>query len=346
MPETVVAPAVKHGKLFRMFAVVYSLLLCFVLSAIFLDAINALLVFVHLVVFLVVFDVIFYIIKRVRKKSFRFDFSFVSAIIATAVYLTVGYVLANTVSATRYALSTEKHVGDFRVVMFADSHVGTTFDGAELNRYVSRMNAYNPDVVIIAGDYVDDDTSLADMRDACRALGRLKTRFGVYFVFGNHDAGYYDNSKRGYDADDLARELENNGVSVIEDEAVLIDDRIYIVGRRDKSAESKGEKREDMKSLTFGLDKSKYIIVADHQPVDYEKQKNVVDLVLSGHTHGGQMFPIGLVSDMFGLNDLVYGHERRADTDFIVTSGISDWAFKFKIGCRSEFTVIDIREKT
>lgn len=243
-------------------------------------------------------------------------------------------------------MSTEKSVGNIRVVMFADSHVGATFDGAELNRYVSQMNAYKLDAVIIAGDYVDDDTSLADMRDACRALGRLKTRFGVYYVFGNHDEGYYDNSVRGYDADELARELEKNGVTVIEDDAVLIDDRFYIVGRRDKSSDERGKKRADMESLVSELDKSKYIIVADHQPVDYENQKKAgVDLVLSGHTHGGQMFPIGLISDIFGINDLIYGHERRGDTDFIVTSGISDWAFKFKIGCQSEFTVIDVKQK-
>ena len=85
----------------------------------------------------------------------------------------------------------------------------------------------------------------------------------------------------------------------------------------------------------------------NHQPNDYAAESAAnVDLVLSEHTHGGQMFPIGLISDMFGLNDLVYGREKRNNTEFIVTSGISDWAFKFKTGCKSEFVVIDVHGRT
>ena len=70
-------------------------------------------------------------------------------------------------------------------------------------------------------------------------------------------------------------------------------------------------------------------------------------LVLSGHTHGGQMIPIMQFSRWFniGVNDNIYGMEKRKDTDFIVTSGISDWAIKFKTGCRSEYVMIDINRK-
>ena len=102
--------------------------------------------------------------------------------------------------------------------------------------------------------------------------------------------------------------------------------------------------RADMETLIKDIDKSKYMIVLDHQPNDYTAQaKSQVDLVLSGHTHGGQMFPIGIVGELIGANDSTYGLERRDKTDFIVNSGISDWEFKYKTGgAISEYGIIDV----
>ena len=98
-----------------------------------------------------------------------------------------------------------------------------------------------------------------------------------------------------------------------------------------------------MEELVSGLDKNKFIIVMDHQPNDYEKEaKARVDLVLSGHTHGGQLFPLNKVGEWIGANDKTYGIERRGQTNFVVTSGLSDWAIRFKTGTKSELVVIDI----
>ena len=126
---------------------------------------------------------------------------------------------------------------------------------------------------------------------------------------------------------------------VLEDESVLIDGRFYIIGRQDRSARN----RADMADLVIGLDESIYSIVLDHQPNDYEAESAVgVDLVLSGHTHGGHIFPGGLIGLLSGANDMEYGTEVRGNTTFVVTSGISGWAIPFKTGCFSEFVVIDI----
>ena len=104
-----------------------------------------------------------------------------------------------------------------------------------------------------------------------------------------------------------------------------------------------GGKRKSMNELMRQTDGGKYVIVADHQPTDYDNQaESGADLVLSGHTHGGQLFPFNQVGKWIGANDLVYGHERRKNTDFIVTSGISDWAIKFKTGTRSEYVIINV----
>ena len=101
-----------------------------------------------------------------------------------------------------------------------------------------------------------------------------------------------------------------------------------------------------MSDLTAGLDKSKYMIVLDHQPNDYEAEAiEGSDLVLSGHTHGGHLFPAGQIGKLMGANDRVYGTERRGTTDFIVTSGISGWAIPFKTGTFSEFVIIDVKKQ-
>ena len=98
-----------------------------------------------------------------------------------------------------------------------------------------------------------------------------------------------------------------------------------------------------MAALTEGLDKEKFIIVLDHQPSDYDAQAAAgVDLVLSGHTHGGQLIPITYVGEWIGVNCRTYGREKRENTEFIVSSGISDWAILFKTGCKSEYVVIDV----
>ena len=105
-----------------------------------------------------------------------------------------------------------------------------------------------------------------DMIGACKALGTLQTTYGVYYVFGNHDRGYYSAEYRGYNGEDLVNELEKNGVIVLEDEAVLLDQRFYIIGREDRSEEEMGRGRASAAELIQDLDLDKYMIVLVHQP--------------------------------------------------------------------------------
>ncbi len=307
---------------------------------------NAIICVLHLVVFWILCDLIFWLAPKKRGQAFQKYYAGLCAIVATAVYLCIGWVLANHVWKTNYEIETDKGIGELRIVHFADSHVGTTFDGKGFAEYVAQMQAQNPDIVVITGDYVDDDTSKQDMVDACKALGTLKTTYGVYYAFGNHDKGYYGPEYRGYSGDDLVAELEKNGVVVLEDEAVLLDDRFYVIGRQDRSEEEHGNGRATASELVQGLDQDKYMIVLDHQPGEYDELAAAgVDLVLSGHTHGGQLFPVNYVGEWTGVNAKAYGLARRNGTDFIVTSGISDWAILFKTGCKSEYVVIDVKGK-
>jgi len=271
------------------------------------------------------------------------------AIVFTGIYMTIGWALAHNVRATYYTVSSDKCKGNIRIVQIADSHIGSTFSGKEFNKHIEVIQSENPDVVLVTGDYVDDETSKQDMIDACKALGKLRTTYGVYYSFGNHDGGYYPKEYRGYDGEDMVRELENNNVTVLQDESVLIDDRFYIIGRKDRSfgRSKKGTKdatvRMTPKELTKELDKDKYMIVLDHQPSEYADLKAAgVNLVFSGHTHAGQLFPFNRMGQWLGIDEMSYGLRENDDTVYVVTSGISNWEIKFRTGCRAEYVVLDV----
>ena len=260
----------------------------------------------------------------------------IAALLLCVCVLSLGWIAAHRVVRTQYSIGTGKKIGAFTVVGFSDSHIGAIFDGDGLDRHIDRMNSENADVAVIVGDFVDDDTKHKDMVAACRALSRLKAKYGVYFVFGNHDPGFSP-QHRGYSKEDLKAELIKNGIHVLEDELVNIRDNIFLCGRQDKSV----HERADIRELASGVSDTDCLIVLDHQPGDFAAEEDAgCSLVLCGHTHGGQMFPANLLMGFF--NDMVYGHEKRGSTDFIVSSGIADWALDFKTLCKSEYFVIDL----
>ena len=177
------------------------------------------------------------------------------------------------------------------------------------------------------------------MVSSCAALGSINIRGGIYYAYGNHDRQHYGKAEEMFTDEELQTELKRNGVRILIDETELVDNRFYIVGREDKSEEN----RLSAEDIVKDLDGSKYIIVMDHQPADYDNEaKTKADLVVSGHTHGGQLFPITHISFLITINDRFYGYEKRDNTDFIVTSGLSDWNLQFKTGTKSEYVVIDI----
>lgn len=323
-----------------------SVFLIFAALTLLLNLMNAVVCLLHFVVIWLFCDLVFALIRHFRKRPFKHYYAGGAAVILSLAALSAGWYLNHRVWTTSYVIETPKNVKNLRIVQFADSHIGTTFDSAGFAGHLDQIQKQNPDIVVIVGDFVDDGTSRKEMEAACRALGRLKTAYGVYFAFGNHDKGYHNPAIRGFTSDDLIAELKKNNVKILQDETVLIDGSVYLAGRKDSSEILRGGSRLNMKELTTGLDKNKFVIVLDHQPNDYQNQADAgVDLVLSGHTHGGQLFPLNKVGEWIGANDRTYGFEKRGQTNFIVTSGLSDWAIKFKTGTKSEFVVIDLLGK-
>ena len=307
-----------------------------------IDYFNTIVVLFTLIVFWGIGDFICYVIKKISKKQIKKMTKGIAILSITTIYFVIGFYLAHHVVETKYLIETEKNIGleKFRITQISDSHIGATMDGNKFYEYMDRINDTNPDIVVITGDYVDDDTKFEDMKKSCEGLGKLKTNYGVYFIYGNHDKGYFD--YRDFDDDDLRKELKKNNVIILEDDIIELINNIYLIGRQDRTVKDRASAQE----LVKNLDKSRYIIDLNHQPNDYKNEKEAgMDLVLAGHTHGGQFFPIGQLGTLFGFNDGYYGLEKRGNTNFIINSGLGDWNLKFKIGTVSEYTVIDIVQK-
>ncbi len=308
----------------------------------FKNFINGLIVLLHFFVFLLLFDLLGFIIKKVVKKRFGSFARLVLAFIVTFLYLSYGYYLAHHVVETHYVIKTTKDIGvdRFKIVQITDSHIGSTMDGDRFISYMERINKTSPDVVVITGDYIDDDTSKEDMIKACSGLGQLKTKYGVYFVFGNHDKGYFN--YRGYNESDLRLELIKNHVVLLEDQSIDLLENLTLIGRQDAQTKNRMSAQE----LTQDLDEQKYSLVLDHEPNDYTQESEAgMDLVLSGHTHGGQLLPMKYISKLFNIDDQSYGLQKRKNTTFLVSSGIGNWTIQFKTGTVAEYVVIDLINK-
>lgn len=315
------------------------------LIAVLANVITSIVIWIHIAAFLLLCDIVSLCFKKlVKDKAKRLAWTFVIAMALCAGYLCYGAINAVTVVRTDYSLSSEK-LSDgesITIAQITDSHLGTTMDGERFAGYVEEICSAQPDILVVTGDFIDEDTTNEDMLVACRALGKANTRYGVYFVFGNHDQNSYGGSRE-FSTDTLRDMLTECGVVVLEDESVLVDDRFYVCGRRDASYNYSGRTRASAAEITSGLDKSKYIVMLDHQPIEYREESDAgVDLLLSGHSHGGQMIPLGIISELLKANDQVYGHEKVGGADCIVSAGISAWGIPLRTGVVTEYVIIGV----
>ena len=295
--------------------------------------------FLHLFFFFLLFDFFAFIARKISHRRPERYIAGALAIAVTFIYMGMGWFFAHHVFETDYTVESEKTDG-VRIALIADSHIGATFDGEGFAEYVREIADKKPDMLVIAGDFIDESTSREDMENACAAFAEIDPPLGKYYVFGNHDKGLYGD--RDYSVEDFCERLSASGVRILEDDVVSVGDNICVIGRRDRSDP---EGRLDMRALTAAADKSKFTIVLDHQPGDYDAEaESGVDLVLSGHTHGGHIYPMGYIGTLTGENDGIYGMQHREDTDFIITSGISGWEIPFKTGAVSEYVVIDVEK--
>ncbi len=253
-----------------------------------------------------------------------------------------GYVNLHTVQKTSYTVHTSKEIRaeGYRVALIADVHFGVSLDEKELAQKCAEIGAQAPDLVILCGDIVDNSTTREGMQTVFRAFGAIKSQYGVYYVYGNHDRS----GRADFTGAELVAAIEESGITILCDERVQITDDLVLVGREDRSRARGDTPRASVSALLDGVDFADFILTLDHQPNEYaENAAAGTDLLLSGHTHGGQIFPIDILQELGPFNDAVYGqYKLGADTQAIVTAGLGTWEIPVKTAAPAEYVIIDI----
>lgn len=318
--------------------------LCFVWNASYLFGFWAVVVF-HILAFAILMDIIHKIVMKKNQKESVFHKIYQSGLIPIlCLFLVLGYGYWNikNVHQTSYTVYTDKDISqNYKVVLITDLHFGTTMDRSELDLYCQKISQLNPDVVLLGGDIVDERSSFSQMQDAFEGLGQIKTQYGIYYVYGNHDQALYSQIPP-FHVDELKEAVETQGIQLLLDRHLTIQDELTIIGRRDRT----DSLREPSSQLLKEVDVNDFILMLDHQPVDLQTNDDLgYDLQMSGHTHAGQMFPVGLVTDILGFGEMNYGYRQMDHLQVIVSSGIAGWGYPLRTGAHSEYVVVDIVKK-
>lgn len=220
-------------------------------------------------------------------------------------------------------LNLKSDVTQMNIIAASDLHLGKLVRRERLAAWTEMINEEKPDLILLVGDIFDHTFLPKESEGIIKELRRLKTKYGVYAVPGNHE--YYFNINKSLDY------LEHSGIKVLRDTTVVIDNRLTLAGRDD----AHNRKRKTVESLLSGADTSLPVILMDHQPVDlHSSVKNKVDLQVSGHTHNGQIFPGNYLAKLKW--ELVHGYKKIGDSNFYVTSGLGLSFIPIRIGTRSE----------
>ncbi|WP_299533040.1 metallophosphoesterase [uncultured Streptomyces sp.] len=220
----------------------------------------------------------------------------------------------------------------FRIAVVSDIHLGPVLGRAHTRRIVDAVNATNPDLIAVVGDLVDG--SVADLGPAAEPLAGLRARHGSFFVTGNHE--YFSGAAQWVDR---VREL---GLHPLENDRVEIDG-FDLAGVNDVAGESEGQGPDFGRALG-DRDRSRAAVLLAHQPVViHDAVEHGVDLQLSGHTHGGQLWPGSLVAEL--ANPTVAGLERYGDTQLYVSRGAGAWGPPVRVGAPSDITVVQLASR-
>ena len=301
-------------------------------------------VFVYLLVFTLLADVIL-LIPRCAKLSCTRHRLFNGIAMLTVLSLTLitciyGFINGRQIDHVSYEIQLhgKQDISDLNIVLISDLHLGSVGSEGRLEDIVNELNSLKPDVVCIAGDFFDTDfNSISDPDAAIKTLQGIRSTYGVYACLGNHDGGSTHNRMLSF--------LKEADIHLLNDEYTVIDGRFVLAGRLDASSIGgfDGKERKKLDDFLKPEDTSLPVIVLDHNPARIGEYNSDADLILCGHTHKGQIFPGGLITD--AIYEVDYGYYRK-DSDsphVIVTSGIGSWGMPMRVGTDSEIVTLKIK---
>lgn len=292
-------------------------------------------------------DLILLVLKKTKLKENSFSkkvnkyigFSLIGIIFALGFY---GNYNASQISEVSYDLNIDKKestMKELKAVLITDIHLGYMNGVEHLSRIVQGINEINPDIVFISGDIFDANYySLTDSNEARDLFKKIETKYGIYASLGNHDVGS--------SYDEMIKFLRDSKVKLLRDEKINIDNKFIVVGRKDSQPiGGSSKKRKNIENILKDSDMNLPVIVLDHRPSNFKEYKRGEDLILSGHTHAGQIVPFNIITNKVNLAN--YGHyqEKNNITQMIVSSGVGTWGPPLRIGTENEIVSLNIKFK-
>lgn len=293
-------------------------------------------IFVYLLLFFLLSDLVILVPRLFRLLSgASLDrFRLVAGITATVLALGVsvyGFCHARQLRTLEYEIQlSEAPSSQLRMAVISDVHLGAVGSESRLEKIVAEINALNPDLVCIAGDFFDSDFgAIADPEKAIALLRQINAPYGIYACLGNHDAGKTYSQMEAF--------LAQAGIHLLKDTYTVIDGRLILAGRLDPSPIGgyDGSRRQEMSAVLAGADPSLPVVVLDHNPASADTYRGDVGLVLSGHTHKGQIFPGNLITGAMYAVDHGY-YKTAGGTQVLVTSGVGAWGLPMRVGTDCE----------
>lgn len=287
-----------------------------------------------------IIDIIKIIFKILHKTFINNKIQGIIVVILSVIICFLGHINSHTTKIKEYNITLNKNiVSPLKIVAFSDIHIGSDMSSSRLNKEVAIINNLKADVVFIVGDIIDNN--IEDLTEEhIKELKEIKSLFGVYTVFGNHE--YYSGNKN-----DIINLFKKAGFITLIDDIIYIKEKeFYIIGRDSlRHTNSSPTERVDIETLYRQIeDKTKPIIILDHIPVSHnDGQKINADIQISGHTHDGQFFPINLIVKK--MYELSHGMINYNGFHFFVTSGLGLWGPPIRMGTDSEIIVINIDNK-
>lgn len=282
-----------------------------------------------------------YIIPFIPESAKSLDFKkiiFWSTVGLVSFLLLAGFINALIPRIKTLELSIDKKVVGVKEISIAfasDIHLGTLIGPRRTNTIIEKINRLKPDLILLGGDIVDEDLGPVIRNNLGDSLKKLSAPLGVIGITGNHE--YIGG------AEPAVKYLEEHGIIMVRDTFLVIDNKIYIVGREDRdSPRFAGTGRKEMEEIMNGIDHSKPIILLDHQPFELDKKEELgVDLTLSGHTHHGQMWPLNYITK--AIYEVSWGYKKKGNTHVYVSSGVGGWGPPVRIGNRPEIVLINLK---
>lgn len=308
-----------------------------ILNFIFSISIGIIFLFFTITIF---YDIFHFILNKTTINSSRRDFfkksldvgavALASSITATAIHG------AKDITIEKISVKIKNLNKEYKVIQLSDIHVGGLIEKDFIKNMVEKVNALNADLVVITGDLVD--TKLGYIQDSINELTNIQSTYGTYFIVGNHE--YFHGLKQ------IIDHINSIGIKVLENENVYIGEKgngFFLAGVYDIIGYRIKQYQPDLQKALKDIKDEPTVLLA-HQPKFIEEVPNNVDLVLSGHTHGGQIVPFNLLVNL--AQPYIRGlHRHNESTQIYVNRGTGFWGPPMRLGASAEITQITLSKE-